>query len=217
MRNITKTLATKTHSMNLVNVQGCLKDVIGEYGFEAETKDLFDLIPYTNKEAFFSKTCITINYPGGKIPKGCVDAFSITKAGSVYSLCISKENGVEYISAKVSNLYDRLEDAQRALDTEGYKEQKETSDIKAKNNERLHNAIQKAKTAKGKRADMGDVIRNLYPNLRMKTGHLLLPISGNFTLKFVTIIGCVIVEVTDRNGYVQQVKKVDDLLTIIGG
>lgn len=216
MRNITKPLATKTHSMNLQNVCGYLKDVIGEFGFDAKVKDLFDIIPYTNKEAFFSKTLITINYPDGEIPKGCVDAFSITKAGNVYSLCISKVNGVEYISAKVSNLHDRIEEARRALDTDGYKEQKETSDIKNKNLERLRNAISKARTAKGKRADVGDVIRHLYPNLRMKTGHLLLPIPCNFTLKFITIIGCIIVEVTDRNGYVQQIKKVDDLLVIIG-
>jgi hypothetical protein len=216
MRNITKPLATKTHSMNLQNVCGYLKDVIGEYGFDAKTKDLFDVIPYTNKEAIFSKTLVTINYPGGNNPKRCIDAFSITKAGGVYSLCISKVNGVEYINAKVSDLHDRVEDALRALETDGYKEQKETSDIKNKNLERLRNAISKARTAKGKRADVGDVIRHLYPNLRMKTGHLLLPIPCNFTLKFITIIGCIIVEVTDRNGYVQQIKKVDDLLVIIG-
>lgn len=216
MRNITKTLATKTHSMNFDNLRGYLKDVIGEFGFEAQVKDLFSVIPYTDKEAFFSKTCITINYPGGVTPKGVVDAFSITKAGGVYSLCISKQNGVEYISAKVSNLHDRIEDAQRDMDTSSYKEQKETSDIKIKNREKLNRSIDKAITSRGKRAEVADVMRTLYPNLRMKTGHVNYPLPRDVNIKFIAIIGNVIAEVTDRTGYKQQVKKVSDLLQIIG-
>ena len=217
MKNLTKTLATTSHSMNFSNLRGLLKDVIGEWGFDAKTSDLFNAIPYTNKEAFFSKTLITINYPGQTTPKGCVEAFSITKAGGVYSLCIIKENGVEYISARVSNLHDRIEDAQRAMETSNYAEQKEVSDIKIKNREKLDREINRARTSRGKRAEIADVVRGLFPNLRLKTGHVTYPIPGDFEIRFIAIIGNVVAEVTDRNGYRQRIKKVSDLVTIIGG
>lgn len=216
MRNITKTLATKTHSINLNNLHGYLKDVIGEYGFEAKVKDLFNILSYTNKDALFSKTLLILNYPGNQIPKGCISAFSITKAGSVYSLCITKENNVEYISAKVSDLHDRVEDALRALETSSYSEPKETSDVRIKNREKLDSSIEKAVASRGKRAEVADVVRILYPNLRMKTGHVNYPIPRRMNIKFVAIIGNVVAEVTDGNGYKQQVKKVSDLLQLIG-
>lgn len=177
---------------------------------------MFDIIPYTNKEAFFSKTLITINYPGGITPKGCVDAFSITRVGGVYSLCVSKANGVEYVNTRVSNLFDRVAEATRLLGTDSPDEQKEENSIKVNNLEKLKRSVAHAVTSKGKRAEASDVFRHMFNNVRLKTGHLLLPLPGGIQLKFIAIIGCVVIEVTDRHGFKQQLKKIDGLLSIIG-
>lgn len=213
---MTKTLATKTHSINLDSLRGILKDVIGLWGFEATPKDLFELVPYTNKDTIFSKTLITINYPGGITPKGCVDAFSITKAGGVYSLCVSKANGVEYVNARVSNLFGGVAEATQLLEAESPDKQKEENSIKINNLERLKRSVAHAVTSKGKRAEASDVFRHMFNDVCLKTGHLLLPLPGGIQLKFIAIIGCIVIEVTDQHGFKQQLKKIDGLLSIIG-
>lgn len=200
-KSLVTSLATEIVNLTFTQAQGLMKDLVGESGYQATAKDLFDLV-HGGRNGLYEKILFRID---GESP---INYFAVTKTTGLYSLSMSKENGVQYHSSSVTKLINLIEDYQQqphSVAIEG---------MKANNAEKLNACIKKATTARGKNATVKDVLCHFQPNLRLGDGRYKIELP-HYTVTFSAFLTKMIVIVEDRNNFKINVVKATELLEII--
>lgn len=201
MKTTTFTLATETTNLTFQQTLGFVKDLIGDAGYKASAKDLFTLVS-GGRNGMYEKLVF-------KIASGPIEAFAVQKVGMIYTITLLKHNGVEYHTGKATTLINLIENykpSEQEIDLETFR---------GKNLIKLREALNKSEKERGKHAKVQDVLRHLVPELAMKSGSYKLH-TTLFTVKFVTLLGYTIAELTDSNGFTTQLNMAKDLRRLIG-
>lgn len=217
----TRLFATCVQVVDLQQLKDLVKDLRVKAGYEAEAKDLFDLLFNGGKPCAFEKLLIEVT---GEAP---IKSLSVTKFGNAYVLSMAKEGGVELQSRRCTVLINVVEGyrvPEPCVQKEssslgaGFKvevgEQHDLS-VKGKALSKLREAISKAEKAKGKSTTAKDILSRLAPECRLGIGRYNLSIPGHEII-FNGFLGNVIVEIVDGHNFKRTVTKASDLKEAIG-
>lgn len=201
VKNSATTLGTEYSTITYQQLLGFAKDITGEAGYNASAKDLFKLV-CGGRNNFYEKLVFEIK---GESP---ISHFAVQKLGMVYSIIMRKETGAEYFTQRATLLINLVEDFKPSetsirLDT-----------MKGKNLIELKEMIHKALKTRGKNTTVLAVLKLLQPNLRMKSGSYVV-YTPSFKITFNCMLGCVITEVEDLNGFKFSTNNASQLLRIL--
>lgn len=201
-KNTVMSLSTEHTNISFQQALGLVKDLIGNAGYEATAKDLFELIN-GGRSGVYEKLVFEIK---GESP---ISHFAVQKLGPVYTIIMAKANKAEYFTQRAKMLINLIEE---------YKPSPETirlDTMKGKNLVELKSAIDKAVKVRGTKATVAGVLKQLHPNLKMKAGSYMV-CTPSFKVAFNCVLGCVLVELEDANGFKRTVSTAAELRSILG-
>lgn len=198
LRKTTVSLSTRYTAITFQQALGYIKDLVGDSGYNATAKDLFDLVSSNRDNKLYEKLVFEIK---GESP---ISHFAIQKLGNIYTLLMCKENGGELFSTKATRLINLIENYNPSVEYV----QQET--IRTKQLHQILDAIKKAKTSRGKHATVSQVLNFLQPNLKLGVGRYVCH-TPLHQVTFNAFLGNIICEVTDINDFKTTVLKAVDL------
>lgn len=197
----TQTLATETNVVSYKQVLGLMKDLAGEAGYQATAKDLFTLV-HGGRNGIYEKLVFVLT-------EGPIKAFSVQKLGGIYTVLMEKSNRVELYSTQATTLINIIENYKPG------EEEIRLDTFKGKCLISVREALTKSEKERGRHAKASDVLRHLVPGMKMKSGHYFISIP-QFQIKFTTLLGHTIIEVTDHNNFRRQLNMAKDLRDLVG-
>lgn len=197
----TQTLATETNVVSYKQVLGLMKDLTGEAGYQATAKDLFTLV-HGGRNGIYEKLVFVLT-------EGPIKAFSVQKLGGIYTVLMEKSNRVELYSTQATTLINIIENYKPG------EEEIRLDTFKGKCLISVREALTKSEKERGRHAKASDVLRHLVPGMKMKSGHYFISIP-QFQIKFTTLLGHTIIEVTDHNNFRRQMNMAKDLRDLVG-
>lgn len=200
--NSVAVLSTEYTNISFQQALGLVKDLVGNAGYEASAKDLFDLV-HGGRNGVYEKLVFEIK---GESP---ISHFAIQKLGPVYTIIMAKANKAEYFTQRAKMLINLIEEFRPSpesirLDT-----------MKGKNLVELKGAIEKAVKVRGTKATVAGVLKQLHPNLKMKAGSYTVS-TPMFKVTFNCVLGCVLAELEDVNGFKRTISTAAELRSILG-
>lgn len=196
------TLSTEYTVLNFQQALGLVKDLIGVAGYESTAKDLFELV-HGGHNSVYEKLVFEIK---GESP---ISHFAVQKVGPVYTIIMAKTNKAEYFTQRAKMLINLIEE---------YKPSAESirlDTMRGKNLIDLKSAIEKAVKVRGTKATIGGVFKQLHPNLKMKAGSYTV-CTPAFKVTFNCVLGCVLAELEDANGFKRTISTAAELRSILG-
>lgn len=199
----TRLFATDVKVVNFNQLKGLIKDLKGDAGYDAKAKDFFQLLFGKGTPCAFEKLLVEV------VDASPVKSLSITKLGNNYLLSMAKESNTEFQSRSCSTLINMVE---RFTPTDA---DVEVETLKGKALVKLQDAISKAEKAKGKNANVRDVLSHFAPECRLGIGRYKVGLPKH-KITFNGFLGQMIVEVVDHNEFRRSVFKVTELKEALG-